>query len=291
MILVTGGCGLIASNLPGDDLVFTDLLPGVDAFLDVTDAAQTEAVIRRYQPSAVVHCAAWIDPDQCERDPAGCFRVNVIGTMNVLAACRAVGARLVYLSTQLVFDGEKRTPYTEEDPVGPLQQYGQSHFCAEQYVRSYANHLILRTSLCHGYRRNGEKYGFIYWVLDELRTGKTIEVVDAFWTTPVDVRDLGSSLRVLLDREAQGTYHYGGEQFLSRYEYAVQAAKKAGLDASMIRPIGVESLMKKWIARRPLFAGLDSSRITRDFGLPPSDALAAAAHDYRKEPQASAPAR
>jgi len=89
MILVTGGCGLIASNLPGDDLIFTDLLPGGDEIMDVTDPAQTEAVILRYQPSAVVHCAAWIDPDQCERDPAGCFRVNVVGTMNVLAACLA----------------------------------------------------------------------------------------------------------------------------------------------------------------------------------------------------------
>gem|GEM_PF-7035243 len=179
-------------------------------------------------------------------------------------------------SDLLVFDGEKRTPYVEADPVGPLQQYGQSHYCAEQYVRGYDNHLILRTSLCHGCRRNGEKYGFIYWVLDELRAGKTIEVVDAFWTTPVDVRDVGHCLRVLLDKGATGTYHYGGEQFLSRYDYAVQAAGKAGLDPALIHPIGVESLMHKWVARRPLFAGLDSGRIAREFGVPPSDALAAA---------------
>jgi dTDP-4-dehydrorhamnose reductase len=280
MILVTGGGGLIAGNLPGEDLILTDILPGCQEHLDVTDAAQTAETIRRHQPSAVVHCAAWIDPDKCETDPVGCFRVNVVGTMNVLAACREVGARMVYVSTQLVFDGEKRTPYVEDDPVGPLQQYGLSHYCAEQYVRGYENHLIVRTSLCHGRKRNGERYGFIYWVLDSLFAGKTIEVVDAFWTTPVDVQDLGHCLRVLLDRNATGTYHYGGQQYLSRYDYAVAAARRAGLDPAMIRPIGVESLMKKWIARRPLFAGLDSSRVEREFGVPPSDALATASRDY-----------
>jgi dTDP-4-dehydrorhamnose reductase len=281
MILVTGGAGLIASNIPGDDLLLTDIVPGCAEILDVTDPVQTEAVIQRYRPTTVVHCAAWIDPDACEQDPLGCYRVNVVGTMNVLAACCASHARLVYLSTQLVFDGEKQTPYTEDDPVGPLQQYGMSHYCAEQYVRGYDNHLIVRTSLCHGYKRNGERYGFIYWVLDALRAGKSLEVVDAFWTTPVDVRDLGQCLRVLLDNGATGTYHYGGAQYLSRYDYAVAAATRAGLDPKLLQPIGVETLMQKWLARRPLFAGLDSTRIAREFGIQPSDATAAAVRDYK----------
>lgn len=286
MILVTGGCGLIASNIPGDDLLLTDITPGCDEELDVTDAARVDAAIRHHRPTAVVHCAAWIDPDQCETDPVGCFRVNVVGTMNVVAACRAVDARVVYLSTQLVFDGEKRTPYVEDDPVGPLQQYGQSHYCAEQYVRGYENHLIIRTSLCHGRTRGGKRYGFIYWVLDSLRAGKPIDVVDAFWTTPVDVRDVGECLRVLLDRGATGTYHYGGRQFASRYGYAVEAAERAGMDAALIRPIGVETLMQKWIARRPLYAGLDSGKVGREFGVQPSDATAAASRDYADAPSA-----
>jgi dTDP-4-dehydrorhamnose reductase len=280
MILVTGGRGLIGSNIPGDDLILTDIVSSCQETLDVTDPEQTREVINRYKPSIVVHCAAWIDPDVCERDPVGCYRVNVVGTMNVLAACQREGARLVYLSTQLVFDGTKLTPYTEGDPVGPLQQYGLSHYCAEQYVRGYENHLILRTSLCHGAKQNGERYGFIYWVLDSLRAGKTIEVVDAFWTTPVDVRDVGMCLRTLLDADATGTYHYGGQQYLSRYQYAIQVAQRAGFDSSLIRPIGVETLMQKWLARRPLFAGLDSSRIQQEFGIQPSDALAAASQEY-----------
>lgn len=280
MILITGGCGLIAGNIPGDDLILTDIVPGCQEMLDVTDPEQSQEVICRHKPSAVVHCAAWIDPDTCERDPLRCYQVNVVGTMNVLAACQRVDARLVYLSTQLVFDGTKRTPYTEDDPVGPLQQYGMSHYCAEQYVRGYENHLIVRTSLCHGAKQNGERYGFIYWVLDSLRAGKTIEVVDAFWTTPVDVRDVGTCLRILLDANATGTYHYGGQQFLSRYQYAMQVAQRAGLDAALIRPIGVEMLMQKWLARRPLFAGLDSSRIQQEFGIQPSDALVAASQEY-----------
>jgi len=284
MILVTGGCGLIASNIPGDDLLLTDILPGCAEKLDVTDPAQADQVIRRHRPSAVVHCAAWIDLDQCEKDPVGCFRVNVVGSMNVLSACRAIGARMVYLSTQLVFDGQKRTPYVEEDPVGPLQQYGQSHYSAEQYIRGYENHLIVRTSLCHGQKRGGERYGFIYWVLDSLRAGKKIDVVDGFWTTPVDARDLGKCLRVLIDRKATGLYHYGGAQYLSRYDYAVQAAERAGLDASLIHSIGVEELMKKWVARRPLFAGLDGGRLEREFGVAPSDALAAASRDRKEAP-------
>ena len=276
MILVTGGCGLVASNIPGDDLFLTDIREDCAERLDVTDAEQVAEVIHRHRPSTVVHCGAWSDVDRCEKEAVGCFRVNVVGSINVLAACRAIGARIVYVSTQLVFDGGKRTPYVEEDAPGPLQQYGLSHYCAEQYIRGYENHLIVRTSLCHGRKRGGERSGFVYWVLDSLRAGKAIDVVDGFWTTPVDVRDLGNCLRVLLDREASGTYHYGGAEYLSRYDYAVRAAEIAGLDVSLIRRIGVEELMRKWAARRPLFAGLDSSRVGREFGVAPSDALAAA---------------
>lgn len=272
-VLVTGGCGLIGSSIPGDDLILTDILPGAPVHLDVTDAEETRAVIALHKPCAVVHCAAWIEPDQCERDPLGGFKVNVMGTQNVLAACKAAGAKMVYLSTQLVFDGAKQAPYAEEDACAPLQQYGLTHFCAEQYARGYDNHLIIRTSLCHGCCRNGRVYGFVYWVLDSLRAGKTIDVVDSFWTTPTVASEVGAALRTLIERNAVGTYHCAGNRYLNRYEYAVAAAQKAGLDASRIRKIGVADLMKKWVARRPLHAGLDSGKLRRDCGIAMGDPL------------------
>ena len=274
MILVTGGEGLVGSNIPGDDLVVTDIVEGCPVHLDVTDAQETRRVILEHKPDVVVHCAAWIDPDACERDPVGAFRVNVVGTMNVVAACREAKAKLVYVSTQLVFDGEKHTPYRENDAAGPLQQYGITHFCAEQYARSLENHLVLRTSLCHGRCRNGRRYGFVYWVIDSLKAGKEIGVVDTLWTTPTDIRDFGHALRVLVDRDVRGTYHYAGREFLSRYDYAVRAAKRVGLDASRVKPIALDELMTRWIARRPLYAGLDSGKAAADYGLVPSDPFA-----------------
>ncbi|MBI4878368.1 MAG: NAD(P)-dependent oxidoreductase [Planctomycetes bacterium] len=274
MILVTGGEGLVGSSIPGAGLLFTDIVDGCDERLDVTDAEQTRRVIAERKPEVIVHCAAWIDPDQCEKDPLGCYRVNVVGTMNVLEAARAVGAKLVYVSTQLIFDGQKKTPYLEDDPACGLQQYGLTHFVAEQYVRSYDNHLILRTSLCHGRCRNGRRYGFVYWVIDSLRQGKEITVVDALWTTPTGVADFGRCMRALIDRDATGTYHHSGSRFLSRYAFAVEAAQAAGLDPSGIRRIDMDQLMAKWVARRPLYAGLDSSKVEREYGIPPSDPFA-----------------
>jgi dTDP-4-dehydrorhamnose reductase len=274
MILVTGGEGLVGSNIPGDDLVITDILGGTAEHLDVTDAEQTEAVIRKHKPKAVVHCAAWIDPDQCEKDPGNCFMVNVVGTVNVARVCQTLGVKLVYVSTQLVFDGKKHTPYKEGDPAEPLQQYGLTHFCAEQYAKALNNHIILRTSLCHGYCSNGRRYGFVYWVLDSLKAGKTISVVDTLWTTPTDIKDFGQCIRTLIERDATGTYHYAGDKYLSRYAYAMLAAKYAGLDTSLIKKIDMADLMTKWVARRPVYAGLDCEKIKSDHGVMATDPLA-----------------
>lgn len=274
MILITGGEGLVGSNIPGDDLLSTDIVDGCQEYLDVTDAEATQALISKHQPEAVVHCASWIEPDQCENDPLGCYEVNVVGTMNVARACREVGAKFVYISTQLVFDGEKCTPYRESDAPAPLQQYGLSHYCAEQYVKALENHLILRTSLCHGKCRNGRRYGFIYWVLDSLEEGKEISIVDTLWTSPTDIVDFGNCIRTLIDHDATGTYHYAGDRYLSRYAYAELAAIQAGLDPSRIKKIDMSILMEKWVATRPLYAGLDSSRLRMEYGIAPSDALA-----------------
>ncbi len=273
MILITGGEGLVGSNIPGDDLLSTDIVEGCHEHMDVTDPAETSGIIGRHKPHTVIHCAAWIDPDQCEKDPVNCNKINVAGTMNVLGACRAVGAKLVYISTQLVFDGCKKTPYIEDDRAEALQQYGLTHFCAEQYVKSYDNHLILRTSLCHGSCKNGRRYGFVYWVLDSLKEGKEINVVDTLWTTPTDITDFGNCIRKLVDRDACGTYHHAGGAFLSRYEYAVKAARAAGLNSGLVNRIDIKELMKKWVARRPVYAGLNSGKIMKDHGIPPSDAF------------------
>ena len=274
MILITGGEGLVGSNIPGDDLISTDIVKGAEVNLDVTDGQEAARVIAHYKPKAVVHCASWIDPDECERDPLGAYRVNVVGTLNVLAACRAAKAKMVYISTQLVFDGEKESPYIESDPAGGLQQYGLTHFVAEQYVKDYENHLILRTSLCHGHCRNGRRYGFVYWVVDSVKAGKEISIVDTLWTTPTDIVDFGNAIRTLIDRDAVGTYHHAGAHYLSRYAYAVEAARRAGLDASLIRKIDMDQLMTRWIARRPIYAGLDSSKVLAEHGVYPSDPFA-----------------
>ncbi|MHC4941512.1 MAG: SDR family oxidoreductase [Planctomycetota bacterium] len=274
MILVTGGEGLVGSNIPGDDLIITDIVEGSQVHLDVTDAEETEKVISHYKPEVVVHCASWIDPDQCEKDPLSCYNVNVVGTMNVARVCRDLGAKLVYISTQLVFDGKKPIPYREDDPAEPLQQYGLSHFCAEQYARALDNHIILRTSLCHGHCRNGRRYGFVYWVIDSLKAGKEITVVDTLWTTPTDITDFGRCIRTLIEKDARGTYHHAGDKFLSRYEYAVLAAERAGLDSSKIKKIDLSVLMNKWVATRPIYAGLSCDKIKAKYGIEPSDAFA-----------------
>jgi len=177
---------------------------------DVTRAEEIAPCIAAARPRVVIHAAALTDVDGCERDPDRAYRVNAIGTRNVAAACRDHGAELVYLSTDFVFDGAKRSPYQEDDPVGPLCVYGRSKEWGERFVRELtARHYIVRTQWLFG--PGGRN--FVDTMRQLFRERDAVRVVTDQIGSPTATRDLAAALVRILEAGGHGTYHAscGGE--------------------------------------------------------------------------------
>jgi len=211
-------------------------------------------------PEAIIHAASLTDVDACERDPAEAFRVNAQGTHRVADAAAKVGARLVYLSTDYVFDGAKAEPYTESDPVNPLNAYGRSKLMGEQAVLAACpTALIVRTSWLYGVHGKN----FVKTILALAARQSEMQVVNDQRGSPTYARELASVIGDLLRQKVQGIVHAGGEGECTRYEFA-----QAILDAAQIRcrnvPITTPESCR--LAPRPAYSVLSTARL-QSYGL------------------------
>ena len=215
--LVTGASGMLGTDLCADlarrghDVIRAgrqpDLLP-----IEITDREQTLRTIAATRPEVVFHCAAWTDVDGAERDPDGAHAVNATGAGNVAAACAAIGAWMLYVSTDFVFDGEKGEPYLETDAVNPLGAYGASKEAGERLVRETlpGRHAIARTSWLFG--PHGKN--FVKTIQRLAATRPEVPVVGDQIGCPTHTADLA---RVLIDlmespERTPGTYHVSGQR-------------------------------------------------------------------------------
>jgi dTDP-4-dehydrorhamnose reductase len=276
-ILVTGGNGLLGTTmiellLAKGRLPFSaSLEPGpsnraLGEFpyhrLDITDAAAVRALMDQVRPDAVVHTAAFTAVDACETQRDGCWRVNVDGTANVAAACQELGARMVHVSTEYVFDGEGG-PYREDSPPRPVGYYGLSKLASEQEVKERcSNWVIGRTTVLFGHAP-GVRPSFVAWLVDRLSRGERVRVVDDQVGSPTLAVNLAEMLLALLDSGVVGLYNTAGDSILDRHSFAAMAAGKFGLDASLIDRISTSELCQP--APRPLRAGLVMEKFKHEF--------------------------
>lgn len=233
--------------------------------LDLTDPFHAEAVIERLEPNVVINCAAWSDVDGCEREPERAMAVNRDGPAALARACAALGARLIQISTDYVFDGEKEGEYLEEDATGAVNAYGRSKEEGEKAVLEAApDALVLRVSFLFGPGRPT-------WVDRIARVAgpeaEPVRAVEGWAVKPTYVVDLGGAIEDLLGLEASGTLHYAGGPALTRYEFARQVMAAAGGDPERIQKVPVEDLSLP--APRPRQSALDTGRFTRLAGRPP----------------------
>ena len=276
-VLVTGSNGLLGTKLLAAlvgradcDLVAVSRGPCLNRELgpfqyfelDVTDPVAVQAVIRAAAPNAVVHTAAMTDVDGCERDPEGAWAVNVRGTEYVARACADVGAALVHLSTEYVFDG-RAGPFAETDAPNPLSVYGRTKLESERVVAaSGARWAVARTTVLFGYAP-GVRPNFVLWLLDRLARGEPTAVVADQIGSPTLADNLAEMVLALLQGRAQGVYHTVGASRLGRYAFAQLVAAEFGLDATLLRPISTAELRQP--APRPLDAGLCTVRLRCEF--------------------------
>ncbi|MFQ6606635.1 MAG: dTDP-4-dehydrorhamnose reductase [Fidelibacterota bacterium] len=266
-ILITGAFGQLGVEMISVlgkqcDLLATDTVIPEDfsaepfsVVMDITSPRQVKEVIDAYQPDVVVNLAAMTDVDACELHPDQSQRVNRDGVQYLL---ENFSGYFIQISTDYVFDGTAG-PYSETDPPQPINQYGRSKLSAERLLQSSPNRtLILRTNVLYGYTKR-TRASFVKWVVDSLKEGQSIPVVDDQWNNPTWTRALAETVHSLLAKDVEGMYHYGGAELLNRYQFAQRIASVFHLDSQLIRPVKTEAL--KQPAPRPLRSGLKTEKI------------------------------
>jgi dTDP-4-dehydrorhamnose reductase len=242
-ILVVGGAGLVGDALVrawrarGAETAAAVLRPRGPGFLelDMRDAERVRAVLAEMRPRVVAVPAANPHVDECERRPAETRRVNVEGTLNVARACREIGARMIFFSSDYVFDGA-RGSYTEEDPVSPLNEYGRQKVAAERGVLDAdARGLVIRTTGVYGWQ--AEPKNFVLQVRERLSAGLEMRVAADVRYNPTYAEDLAATVVALCESGASGVYHVVGADALARHEFAARVAAAFGLDARLVRPV------------------------------------------------------
>jgi dTDP-4-dehydrorhamnose reductase len=224
--LVTGAHGLLGKEVCRELEARSWEVLGVDiGEVDICDLDGLKRLARDFRPKAVVHCAAWTEVDACEADLDRAFRVNALGARNAAIAARREGAAIVYISTDYVFAGDKRSAYREFDPVGPISAYGASKEAGERWVREQnSDHFILRTAWLYGETERC----FPAAIARLARDGKPLRVVDDQRGTPTWSRELARQIARMLPTEAFGTYHATAQGETTWYAFARRIA--ANLD-------------------------------------------------------------
>jgi dTDP-4-dehydrorhamnose reductase len=223
--------------------------------LDVGDRDAVLQAITGCQPDAVVHCAAWTAVDACEADPDRALGVNALGTRHVAEAARRVGARVLCLSTDYVFDGDKPEPYVEWDPPNPRSVYGHSKWAAEMEAGPEAT--IVRTSWVSG--RHGSN--MVKTILSLAAKHGTLAFVDDQRGQPTFAPDLATMIRRLVVDRRPGVFHVTNQGAVSWYEFAGAVLTAAGLDPARVRPISTAELQPPRAAPRPTNSVLDNAAL------------------------------
>ena len=243
---------------------------------DLTDGAAVRAYVEDYQPDVIVHCAAYTAVDKAESQPEVCAAVNGDGTMNMVRAALAVGAKLVYISTDYVFSGEGDEPWTEESPYNPRNVYGLSKLQGEMAVRAMMKrYFLLRTSWVFGlYGRN-----FVRTMIQLGRERPEVRVVDDQIGAPTYTADLARVICDLIPTEKYGIYHVCNEGAMSWAKFADMIMDKKGLRCRVI-PVTTEEYPTP--ARRPHNSRMSMEKLKQS-GIAPMPAIEDALDRYLLE--------
>ena len=259
-ILVTGAKGQLGKEIARQAHAHTLTLTDLDE-LDITDHRAVTEFFRTARPDVVIHCAAYTNVDGAENDPDGAFRVNVVGTQNIAAGCLETGARMVYISTDYVFDGQCNSQHREFDIVNPQNVYGLTKWQGEQIVRHIlGRHYIVRTAWLYGEGNN-----FVRTMLRMAEQGGPINVVNDQIGSPTSTVELTKAILRLLDSDAYGTYHATCQGYCSWYEFACEIFRLTGKDVD-ISPVTTPAFPRP--AKRPPHSVLDNHMLRMTVGDP-----------------------
>lgn len=275
-VLVLGASGLLGSNVVAAARARGRTVSGTYRTtepdleiplreLDLRDGDRIRELIAEFEPGAVVNCAAATDVDGCESDPGRAQAVNAEAPGVVAEACQAAGSDLLHVSTDYVFDGQ-RGGYAEDDPVGPIQTYGETKLAGERKVRErHHSPLIVRPSFVYGvHRSRDELAGFPTWVRDELRAGSEIPLFTDQRVTPSRAGSTAEAMLDLLDAGASGTFHVACRSCVTPHEFGAAIAERMGADPGLLGEGPLADVDRP--APRPANTCLDVSKVESRLG-------------------------
>lgn len=269
-ILVTGGSGLLGSAI---SLYFKDYFDVVSAYsshkveikdcntipMDITNSRGTLNVVKKIKPDVVVHTAALVGASVCEKKPELAYSINVQGTKNIVGASKKVGSKIIYISTDYVFDG-KKGDYDEHDKPNPINVYGKTKYEGEFFIDT-KKHAIVRTSI-YGWNIIKDKRSFSTWIIDELRNKKQINVFIDNINSMMLVNNLAEALKEFIEKDLSGIMSIASSEAICKYDFAVKLADVFKLDKELIKPLKNDEALGS--DKRPLNVSLSLSKAKKE---------------------------
>jgi dTDP-4-dehydrorhamnose reductase len=216
--------------------------------------------LKEHHPDVIVNTAAFHKTDQCEDELVRTFSVNAIGARNVTMISKELGAATVFISTDYVFDGNKKEPYAEDDPTNPINSYGISKLAGELYTKQNPKHYIARAASLFGKAGASGKGGnFVETMITKAKNNEAINVVNDMWMSPTYTKDAAEIIKRILESELPfGVYHTSNQGFCTWFQFSEEIFRMAGL-SPVLRPVETGRLNTK--AKRPRFSALKSAKL------------------------------
>lgn len=285
-VLGTGLSGLVGSRIvelfgSQYDFLNLDLTTGVD----ITKPEEIEQEISSSKAKHLIHLAAFTDVSKAweQKDEGGeslCYKVNVLGTKNIAQACKKHNKFLIHFSTDFVFDGEKTSPYTEEDKPHPIEWYGQTKLWAEEEVKkSGCYYTILRIAFPFKAKQSppnlepNPKLDLIRKIKSKLQEGKELNMFFDQIITPTFINDIAKVVDYCIKNNPVGTYHCVGSSPISPYDLASMIAQAFDFDKTLINKTTISQANQPGLRPRQVYMGLSNKKLEKDFGIKMKTAL------------------
>lgn len=264
-IIITGSKGQLGSQIiqiikqgkseigPISNQYQTAQAVGIDLEeLDITDISAVRQFMTLERPDIIINPAAYTNVDACETEEDTAYKVNAIGPRNLAIIAQEIGAKLIHISTDYVFEGSGMIPYREYDQVGPVTAYGKTKLAGEEFVKIFCNkHFIIRTAWLYGY--NG--HNFVKTILKLAQDKEEIDVVDDQRGNPTNAEDVAHHVLKVALTEEYGTYHCTGTGECTWFDFATKIVEYAGLTCK-VQPTTSDKFVRP--AKRPAFSSLDN---------------------------------
>lgn len=236
--------------------------------VDITDRSEISNFIKKIKPVIIVHAASIGNVDYCEKNPEEAYKVNVEGTGNIINVAKEVGARIIFLSSNAIYDGGN-PPYHEKSNINPLDIYGKTKAEGEKLIlRSGLKYVIVRLITMYGWPQKGGRNNPVTWVIDNLKKGQNLNIVTDVYNNHLWAGQAAEVLWKVIQKNIENdVYNIAGGESISRFDLARKVAKIFKLNSSLISP--VRSDFFKSIAIRPKNTSFDTAKMEKILGIKP----------------------